>query len=75
MVGWITSLAPTGIIEFIEKDDPTIRAMLALREDIFADYTKARFEEALSARARIVAQAQVTADGRTLYQYDRTAPA
>lgn len=75
VVGWITSLAPTGIIEFIEKDDPTIRAMLALREDIFADYTKARFEEALSARARIVAQAQVTADGRTLYQYDRTAPA
>ena len=41
VVSWLTSLAPTGVIEFVEKSDPTIQRMLALREDILHGYTVA----------------------------------
>lgn len=71
VVEWITSLAPSGIIEFVDKKDPTIRAMLAMREDIFHDYSQERFEEALSGCAEIVEKGEVTKDGRTLYWYRR----
>ena len=34
VVGWLTKWAPAGVIEFVEKSDPTVQKMLALREDI-----------------------------------------
>jgi ribosomal protein L11 methylase PrmA len=49
VVNWIVSLAPQGIIEFVHKDDPTIQKMLALRDDIFTDYSVENFASALEA--------------------------
>ena len=72
VVAWLCGLAPRGVIEFVQKDDETIRKMLALREDIFADYREQTFVEALQANARIVRKQTVSASGRTLYCYDRT---
>lgn len=71
VVEWITGLAPRGVIEFVEKTDPTIQRMLALREDIFADYSLDRFTSLLSRRARIVRQQTVSATGRVLFWYER----
>jgi ribosomal protein L11 methylase PrmA len=72
VVDALTSLAPRGVIEFVQKKDPTVQQLLALREDIFADYTPEVFESSLLSKARIVKKETVSAAGRTLYWYDRT---
>ena len=70
-VRWLVSLAPQGVIEFVPKTDPTVRMMLALRHDIFADYTEEAFAAALANQASVVAARQVTATGRKLFTYQR----
>jgi ribosomal protein L11 methylase PrmA len=72
VVDWLVDIAPTGVIEFVPKDDPTVKTMLALREDIFDDYSLETFSNRLTARARIVKQKTVSSTGRTLFFYDRT---
>ena len=71
MIEWIIGVAPTGVIEFVPKSDPTIQKMLALREDIFPDYTKESFEHLLGTSCKIEAAEQVSASGRTLYAFRR----
>lgn len=71
VVGWLTSLAPQGIIEFVDKKDPTIQEMLVMREDIFQTYTQENFEAALALVATVVEKEQVTKDGRTMYWFKR----
>jgi hypothetical protein len=63
--------APRGLVEFVPKDDPTSRRMLALKGDIFPGYTADAFERHLAARARIVRSERVSATGRTLYVFER----
>ena len=70
-VEWIVSLAPTGVIEFVPRADPMVARLLALREDIFADYDEATFMAALSARATIVAQTTIPGTARKLFQFAR----
>jgi ribosomal protein L11 methylase PrmA len=71
VVKWLMETAPKGIIEFVPKDDPTIRKMLALREDIFSNYSEAAFVRAMEQHGRIVAKQTVSKSGRTLFTYDR----
>jgi ribosomal protein L11 methylase PrmA len=71
LVDWITGLAPTGVIEFVHKTDPTVQRMLALREDIFDDYGEAQFVSALTSRARILKSEVVSASGRRLFWYEK----
>lgn len=68
---WIVNIAPQGVIEFVPKTDPTIQKMLALREDIFTEYTEEHFALALANLAKPVRREAVTASGRTLYWYAR----
>lgn len=68
-VAWLVSLAPCGIIEFVPKGDPMVQRLLALREDIFPDYTQERFLALLSRSATVTGQSQVTRDGRLLVSY------
>jgi len=71
IVKLLVALAPQGVIEFVPKADPMVQTLLALREDIFPDYTQAYFETYLSQQATIIKQEQVTASGRILYWYQR----
>ena len=71
VVDWLVRIAPTGIIEFVPKDDETVRRMLALREDIFPDYSEETFAAALSKLARIEKREIISESGRTLFVYDR----
>ena len=71
VVDWLIAMAPTGVIEFVQKSDPTVQQLLALREDIFPGYTQEAFEQAILRRARIVKSERVSAAGRTLYWYER----
>ena len=69
---WLTGLAPHGVIEFVPKQDPMVQRLLALREDIFPDYTEAHFLHCLARTARIVETQTVTGSGRTLIRFHRT---
>lgn len=71
LIHWLVGLAPHGVIEFVPKADPMVQALLSMRDDIFPDYTRAHFVDALKARARIVRSEAVSASGRTLFWFDR----
>ena len=70
LVEWLLELAPRGVVEFVPKSDPMVQRLLALREDVFADYGEEAFVQALSARAAIVAQATVPGSGRRLFRFE-----
>jgi ribosomal protein L11 methylase PrmA len=72
VVSWLTSLAPTGVIEFIPKSDPMVVELLRLREDIFPHYDEQQFVRCLQQHARIVASETVSASGRKLFAFERT---
>jgi hypothetical protein len=65
-------LAPRGVIEFVPKTAATVRKMLSLREDIFADHTEENFRSLLAGRARILESRTVSQEGRVVYLYDRS---
>ncbi len=73
LVAWIVARAPRGLIEYVPKSDPTVQAMLRLREDIFDDYTEEAFKAALSRCATIVSATPVSASGRVIYEFERRA--
>ena len=54
-------------IEFVPKRDSKVRQLLSTREDIFADYDEAGFEEAFRRRFEIVERIAVKDSERTLY--------
>ncbi len=70
-VDWVTSLAPSGVLEFVPKPDPMVQRMLANREDIFPDYSEESCRRALRARHRIVRAEVVSGSGRVLFEYRR----
>jgi SAM-dependent methyltransferase len=72
VVDLLTRLAPAGIIEWVGRGDSMVRRLLALRPDVYDDYTQQHFERLLSTRARIVAQESVSGGERTLYGYQST---
>jgi len=71
VVVWLVSLAPSGVIEFVPKADAMVRRMLALRTDVFEDYTEEVFLGALEAAGRVVRTARITESGRLLAWFDR----
>lgn len=70
---WLVGMAPVGVIEFPPKSDPMVRKLLSQRDDIFPDYTEEKLLSLLGARARIVRTEHLSAGGRLLVWYDRTA--
>lgn len=70
LVDWLVGLAPSGVVEFVTKDDPTVQKMLQLREDIFSTYATETFVAALNRRTRIVKTLNVSNTGRQLFWYD-----
>ena len=71
VVDELTALAPRGVIEFVQKSDPTVQRMLVLREDVFPDYSEYAFKTALQRRARIVRAETASANGRRLFWFER----
>ena len=71
VVDTIVAMAPRGVIEFVPKDDPTVRIMLTLREDIFASYNRETFINTLERQATVVAHETVSESGRELFCFHR----
>jgi ribosomal protein L11 methylase PrmA len=69
VVSWIISLAPVGLIEFVPKNDETVKTMLAIREDIFPNYTQLSFEKSIQKVAEIVTHTIISNSGRIIYEY------
>ncbi len=72
IVDLLTSLAPSGVIEWVGRDDPMVKRLLALRPDVYDDYTQEHFARLLSACGRILKQERLHGGDRTLYFFDRS---
>ena len=60
-------LAPWAIVEFVPKDDPMVRQLLATRRDVFADYDIDGFRAAAATRFEIVREAPIADSVRVLF--------
>lgn len=70
-IRWLLHLAPTGIIEFVPKEDPMVKQLLAIRQDIFDDYTEDVFLATIAEENQIVAQHRFVENNRLLVSYRR----
>lgn len=68
-IKWLLDIAPIGLIEFVPKNDKTIRVMLDLKGDIFPDYTEENFKKILRKFSNIVRISEVGNSGRKIYEY------
>jgi ribosomal protein L11 methylase PrmA len=64
-------MAPWGIVEFVPKEDPMTRRLLAARPDIFAHYTIDGFRDAFGGPFRIAREAPIADSPRTLFLLER----
>ena len=71
LLNWLISFAPEGVIEFVPKEDPMVKKLLAYREDIFPFYTEACCLSYISERAKIVKTVKASESGRLLIWYSR----
>jgi SAM-dependent methyltransferase len=72
IVDLLTRLAPAGVIEWVGRDDPMVKRLLALRPDVYQDYSQENLERLLgTAPCRIEASADIPSSPRTLYRFTR----
>jgi ribosomal protein L11 methylase PrmA len=55
------------IVEFVPKDDAQVNRMLALRGDVFADYSQPAFEAAFAPHFNVLRTVRIEGTVRTLY--------
>jgi SAM-dependent methyltransferase len=64
-------LAPWAIVEFVPKEDPMVRRLLATRRDVFADYDLGAFRAAAATRFEIVHEEPIADSTRVLFLLHR----
>jgi ribosomal protein L11 methylase PrmA len=64
-------LASDAIVEWVPREDPMVKRMLASREDVFDDYTEEGFRKAAEARFEILSREPIESSGRVLYALRR----
>ena len=67
VVRFLTTLTTNGIVEWVDREDRMVQRLLALRPDVYADFTEAQFESTLASYARIEARQVLAGGTRTLY--------
>ena len=67
LVDLFAELAEWAVVEFVPKDDPMVRHLLATREDVFPDYTLDGFRAAAASRFTIVAERPIEESPRVLF--------
>lgn len=68
---WLATLGRKVIIEWIPKDDPMVRRLLATREDIFDEYSTEHFEAAAKEVFDIRSRRELDDSLRTIYSLER----
>ena len=69
-VNWLVSIAPYGLIEFVEKEDETVKRMLSLKGDIFPNYNMNNFEKNILLKCKIKNKTQISKT-RFLYEFSK----
>lgn len=72
VLDWLVGLAPKGLIEFVPKNDYTVKIMLKFKEDIFPNYNEANFEKILSSLTNIKNVTKITDSDRKIYEFSNT---
>ena len=67
VLGLFADLAPWAIVEFVPKEDPMVRRLLASREDVFDEYHLDAFRGAAAARFDILDEQPITESPRVLF--------
>jgi hypothetical protein len=71
IAAFLSESARCLIIEFVPKEDSQVRRMMALRQDVFPNYTQPAFEAAFGDRFQVSRSVPVADTGRTLYLMER----
>jgi ribosomal protein L11 methylase PrmA len=64
-----TRLAAQAIIEFVPREDPMVRRLLASRRDIFPGYTIEGFRAAFASDWELLTEVPIEASPRTLFHF------
>jgi SAM-dependent methyltransferase len=72
LADFFAQLAPGLIVEFVPKDDPMVRKLLATREDVFPDYTLDGFRAAFGRRFHIAEESPIGGSPRVLFRMRRS---
>ncbi len=71
VIEWHIRIAPRGLIEFVPKNDETIKKMLTLKGDIFKDYNEQNFRNLILKNAKINSEKIVSNSGRKIFEYSK----
>ena len=69
-IKWLMNIAPKGLIEFVDKNDETVKKMLSLKGDIFPDYNLQNFEKNILLNGKIINKTIIN-DTRVLYEFNK----
>ena len=69
-IKWLMKIAPIGLIEYVDKEDETVKKMLSLKGDIFPDYNKENFERNILVNGSIVNKIDLSKT-RILYEFKK----
>ena len=72
IAAFLARIAPHVAVEFVPKEDPQVRQMLASRADVFPDYTREGFEAAFRERFSLVESHGLPRSERRLYLLRRS---
>ncbi|MEO8252260.1 MAG: class I SAM-dependent methyltransferase [Chloroflexota bacterium] len=73
MIGELLArLGPNLVVEWVPKEDPMVKRLLATREDIFPDYTIDGFRAAFQEKFDILEEAPVEDSGRVMFHMARS---
>ena len=72
VVDLFADLAPWAIVEFVPKEDPMARRLLATRRDVFPRYDLDGFREAAATRFEILREAPIADSPRVLFLLRRS---
>jgi ribosomal protein L11 methylase PrmA len=67
LIEWLAALGTNLIIEFVDRKDPMVQALLRNKPDIFTDYQPENFERLLAASFQIERREPLESGTRTLY--------
>ena len=71
LIRWLVNIAPQGLIEFVPKNDQTIKKMLMLKGDIFQDYNEENFKNLILKNAKIISEKKISESGRKVFEYSK----
>jgi len=69
-IKWLMNIAPKGLIEFVDKEDETVKKMLSLKGDIFSNYSQKNFEKYIEKNGKIINKS-IISNTRVLYEFKK----